>query len=44
MDLDDHTRQFRFLIRDRDGKFPAGFDKVFAVAGIDMLKTRRGRL
>jgi putative transposase len=38
MDLDQHAHRFRFLIRDRDGKFPAAFDNVFAAAGIDVLK------
>jgi hypothetical protein len=38
MDLDDHGRQFRFLIRDRDTKFTTAFDIAFAAAGIEILK------
>ncbi|ROP41779.1 integrase core domain-containing protein [Saccharothrix texasensis] len=37
MDLDDASRHARFLIRDRDGKFPALFDAVLADAGIQVV-------
>jgi hypothetical protein len=37
MDLEDKCRHVRFLIRDRDGKFPALFDGVLADAGIQVV-------
>jgi len=37
MDLDDAGNSVRFLIRDRDGKFPALFDAILADAGISVV-------
>ena len=39
MDLGERARQFRFLIRDRDSKFTAAFDGVFAGNGTRVLRT-----
>ncbi len=38
-DLEDAGRHFRFLVRDRDTKFTAGFDAVFASIGIETIRT-----
>jgi transposase InsO family protein len=37
MDLQDAGRRARFLIRDRDGKYPALFDAILADAGITVV-------
>jgi transposase InsO family protein len=37
MDLEDAGCRARFLIRDRDGKFPALFDAILADAGIEVV-------
>ncbi|SDT80709.1 integrase core domain-containing protein [Actinoplanes derwentensis] len=39
MDLEDTGCQVKYLIRDRDGKYPALFDTILADAGIDVVLT-----
>jgi putative transposase len=39
MDLDDRGGQVRFLLHDRDSKFSAAFDAVFANEGIGIIRT-----
>jgi transposase InsO family protein len=39
MDLGERAGQFKFLIRDRDGKFTAAFDGVFSGNGTRVIKT-----
>jgi putative transposase len=38
MDLSDRAADFRFLVRDRAGQFPASFDAVLAGARIEAVK------
>ena len=37
MDLNDAGRRVKYLIRDRDGKYPTLFDSVLADAGITVV-------
>lgn len=39
MDLHDAVCRGRFLIRDRDGKFPGLFDAVLGDAGVEVVLT-----
>jgi putative transposase len=42
MELDDQDRQVRFLIHDRDAKFPRAFDALLESDGINVLRTPPG--
>jgi putative transposase len=42
MDLSDAGCRARFLIRDRDGKYPALFDTILADAGIEVVLSGSG--
>jgi transposase InsO family protein len=39
IDLGDQARRFRFLVRDRDTKFSASLDAVFADVGVSVLRS-----
>ncbi|MFA5788017.1 MAG: integrase core domain-containing protein [Actinomycetota bacterium] len=39
MALEERSRSFRFLIRDRDTKFTSGFDGAFACEGVKIIRT-----
>ena len=38
-ELDETGRRLRFLVRDRDTKFTAGFDQIFASIGVEAIRT-----
>jgi transposase InsO family protein len=42
MDIEDAGCPVRYLIRDRDGKYPTGFDAVLADAGITVVQSGVG--
>jgi hypothetical protein len=44
MDLGERTARFEFLIRNRDSKFTAVFDEVFAGNGMRSSRLRSGHL
>jgi putative transposase len=37
--LQDRDRPLRFVLHDRDAKFPAAFDRVFGAAGLEIVRT-----
>ena len=39
MNLENHAGGLKFLIRDRDAKFPTAFDAVFIATGVRIIKT-----
>ena len=39
MQLDDDNRQVRFLIHDRDAKFPRAFDPLLSNDGVKVIRT-----